>query len=211
MDDKKPPRKRDAAATKQKIMQAAQTEFAAKGFDGARVDAIAELADVNKLMLYHYFGNKDELFATVLEAVFKDFRLHESRLKLDHLPADEAILELVEFTWRYYLKHPEFIRLLSNENLLEARHLKQSPNIGDINTHHHRCMAELVRRGIEEGTVRADIEPKRINICIAALGFFYLINRHSLSVTYACNTTSPKELKEHLSVMKDIIARWIRP
>jgi TetR/AcrR family transcriptional regulator len=59
-------RVRDPAATKRKILAAALQEFSAKGIDGARVDAIAARAGVNKQLLYYYFGSKDGLFRAVL-------------------------------------------------------------------------------------------------------------------------------------------------
>ena len=57
---------RDPARTRKRILDAASAEFAAKGFAGARVDAIAREASINKRMLYHYFGDKEGLFREVL-------------------------------------------------------------------------------------------------------------------------------------------------
>jgi AcrR family transcriptional regulator len=57
---------RDPARTRERILEAALAEFAAKGFAGARVDAIAASASINKRMLYHYFGDKEGLFREVL-------------------------------------------------------------------------------------------------------------------------------------------------
>jgi TetR/AcrR family transcriptional regulator len=57
---------RDPARTRERILEAALVEFADKGFAGARVDAIADSASINKRMLYHYFGDKEGLFREVL-------------------------------------------------------------------------------------------------------------------------------------------------
>jgi AcrR family transcriptional regulator len=57
---------RDPARTRERILEAALAEFAEKGFAGARVDAIADSASINKRMLYHYFGDKEGLFREVL-------------------------------------------------------------------------------------------------------------------------------------------------
>src|SRR5438034_10055952 len=59
-------RTRDPEGTKRKILAAALQEFSAKGIDGARVDAIAARARVNKQLLYYYFDSKDGLFRAVL-------------------------------------------------------------------------------------------------------------------------------------------------
>ncbi|MDQ1430127.1 MAG: TetR/AcrR family transcriptional regulator [Actinomycetota bacterium] len=63
---------RDPEATKARILAAALREFSAKGISGARVDAIAARAKVNKRMLYYYFESKEELFREILRR-----RLHE--------------------------------------------------------------------------------------------------------------------------------------
>ncbi len=62
----RPPAARDPDATRERILAAALAEFADKGLAGARVDAIARRARVNKRMLYHYFGNKQALFREIV-------------------------------------------------------------------------------------------------------------------------------------------------
>jgi AcrR family transcriptional regulator len=204
-------RRRNPAETKERIFAAATRIFAERGFDGARVDRIAASAKINKQMLYHYFGSKDALFTEVLERAYRGIRSEEAALELDSLPADEAILRLVEFTWKYYLRNPFFIRLLNSENQMEARHLKASPATREINASHIAVMRELLRRGRREGTVRSDLDPMQLNVSIAALGFFYLMNRHTLSTVFERDLGSARMLKKRLAVMKDIIRCWIRP
>jgi AcrR family transcriptional regulator len=204
-------RRRSPDATKERIFKAATKIFAKLGFDGARVDQIATEANINKQLLYHYFGNKDDLFTAVLERAYLDIRSKEAALELDLLRADEAILQLVEFTWRYYLKNPDFIRLLNSENQMEARHLKASPRTREINANYLALAARLLERGKRERSVRSDIDPMQLNVSIAALGFFYLMNRHTLSKVFQRNLGSKSMLDERLAVMKDTIACWIWP
>lgn len=207
----KPRRKRDPVLTQARILAAASQEFAEKGFDGARVEQIASLADINKQLIYHYFNNKDELFTRVLEDAYRGIRKEEAALQLDHLPADRAILQLVDFTWHYYLEHPEFIRLLSSENQQKARHLKASRNIDDINLSWQGISQSLLDRGEREGTVRTGLDAMQLNISISALGFFYLINCSTLSIVYQQDLTAEEALDKRLAVMRDTIACWIRP
>ena len=119
-------RKRDAEATKARILQAAKKEFAKSGLGGARVDEIADRANANKRMIYHYFGNKEDLFRTVLEDAYLDIRRAERKLDLDRLSPKEALETLVQFTWDYYLKNPEFITLVNSENLHRAKAYQRS-------------------------------------------------------------------------------------
>ena len=71
--------------TKRRILAAAKVEFAKKGLGGARVDDIAARAKANKRMMYHYFGNKEELFRQVVEDAYGEFRDREAALELDSL------------------------------------------------------------------------------------------------------------------------------
>ena len=207
----KPKQSRNSEATRQRILEAAIREFAKKGFDGARIDNIARQANSNKQMIYHYFGNKDDLFSKVLEGAYQALRQHETEVDLSKLPANEAILALLESTWRHYQENPELIRLLAAENQMEARHLKANNSFRDINDAHVNRMKVLIERGQQEGNVRPGIDPMQINISIAALGFFYISNRYTLATVYDCNLLSEKALKERLNVMKETISSWIKP
>jgi AcrR family transcriptional regulator len=102
-------RPRDADRTQQEILRAAMGEFAGHGFGGARIEAIAERAGVNKKLIYYYFEGKDELFLAVLEQTYTDIRAAEHELHLEASAPLRAIESLVEFTWRHYLAHPEFL------------------------------------------------------------------------------------------------------
>ena len=90
---------RDAGRTAKKILQAAAAEFSQKGLSGARVDTIAERARSNKRMLYHYFGNEEQLFLSVLEEAYAQIRAQENNLNLENLPPEEAVRKLVKFTF----------------------------------------------------------------------------------------------------------------
>lgn len=103
-----PPRRagRDPEGTRRRILDAALTEFAAKGISGARVDAIAERAGTNKRMIYHYFASKEGLYRAVL---------HEG---LSRQPASVADQEhrLLRLHDRF-AQNPEWVRLLMWEAL----------------------------------------------------------------------------------------------
>src|SRR5215213_5158789 len=80
---------RDPERTRAAILSAATEEFTANGLTGARVDAIAKRARVNKRMIYHYFGDKEGLYLAVLETIYQAIRTAEMELHLtDRDPAD---------------------------------------------------------------------------------------------------------------------------
>ena len=101
---------RDPVRTRQRILSAAGREFVAKGFAGARVDAIARAAKVNKRMLYHYFGDKEGLYrATLHEGIATNLDLVAAA------PPDPA--DLLPFLFARAAKRGDGIRMLQWEAL----------------------------------------------------------------------------------------------
>lgn len=207
---RKPTRKtRDAEATQARILAAAKKEFAKSGLGGARVDDIAERAKANKRMIYHYFGNKEDLFRIVLEEAYTDIRTAEQALDLEHLPAREALETLVRFTWAYYLKNPEFITLVNSENLHKARHLKASEKIEGLFQRFVGMVGGLLDRGVQEGVFRPGIDPVQLNITIAAIGYYYLTNRFTGSIVFRRDLMAPEALDDRLTFNIETIMRLV--
>ncbi len=197
MVDKKV-RVRDADETKRRLLQAAKAEFAKNGLGGARVDEISERAQANKRMLYHYFGNKDDLFQTVLEQAYLDIRNAEQKLQLDSLEPRQALETLVRFTWNYYLKNPEFITLVNSENLHRARHLKKSEAIKVVSRRFVNMVAKILERGEQSGVFRPGVDPVQLNITIAAIGYYYLTNRFTGAIVFERDLMDPAALEQRL-------------
>ena len=116
-------------ASRERILRAATDIFAAQGLDGARVDEIATRAGINKRMLYHYFGNKDDLFAAVLDELYETICTESAALDLVSGSPQSGLKKLVDFVVNFYLENPHAITLLNAENLHKARHLKISERI----------------------------------------------------------------------------------
>ncbi|MGQ0485598.1 MAG: TetR family transcriptional regulator [Hyphomicrobiales bacterium] len=206
---KKTQRARDPAATRQRILAAAKAEFARKGLGGARVDDIALRAKSNKRMMYHYFGNKDELFRIVLEEAYGDFRAAEAKLELDRLDPVEALKTLVAFTWKYYLDNPEFITLVNSENLHKARHIKDSAKIREMSRPFVERMRQLLGRGAATGLFRKGLDAVQVNITVAAIGYYYLTNRFTGSIVFERDLMSGRALAERLDFNTRTVLRLV--
>jgi AcrR family transcriptional regulator len=202
-------RTRDAEATKARILEAAKKEFAKKGLGGARVDVIAEKANANKRMIYHYFESKEALFQTVLEAAYVDIRTAEQKLDLDHLEPREALEKLVGFTWHYYLKNPEFLTLVNSENLHRAKHLKNSEVIKVVSRKFVSMVGGILDRGVAAGVFRPGIDPVQLNITIAAIGYYYLTNRFTGSIVFERDLMEKSALEARLRFNIDTVLRIV--
>ncbi|MHB8695449.1 MAG: TetR family transcriptional regulator [Solirubrobacteraceae bacterium] len=132
---------RDAEATRQRLLDAAAQEFAARGIAGARVDRIAEAARSNKAQIYHYFGSKDGLF----DAVFD--RIVETTLR--DTPIDPT--DLPEYAGRLfdrYQRHPEVQRLATWHRLERAGSTDSIEAIVASNAAKVKAIAEAQRAGL---------------------------------------------------------------
>ena len=203
-------RPRNSALTKASILAAGRLEFAERGFEGARVDAIAERAGANKRLLYHYFGNKEDLYRAVLLAAYQEIRRGERALSLDQYGPVEAMDRLVRFTFRHFLANPWFPRLLGTENIENARFLKTLPDIKGLHSPLVGQIEGICARGNEAGIFRRDVDPVQLYISIAALGFFYVSNTATLSVIFERDLTSIGMVQEREAHAVEMVLDYLR-
>jgi AcrR family transcriptional regulator len=202
--------RRDPERNRGRILAAALDEFARYGLGGARVDRIAERAGANKRMLYYYFGNKEDLFLAVLESRYAHIRRAELGLRLGALDPAEGIRRLIAFTWQYYLKHPEFLTLLNSENLHRGRHIHRSHQIAAMHSPLIATLRDLLDRGARGGKFRRGVDPVQLYISIAALGYFYLGNRHTLSTIFERDLLAVRSKAERLRHMTELVLGYLQ-
>lgn len=195
------PRRRDPLATQRMLLEAAISEFTEKGLAGARVDSIAQRASVNKQMVYHYFGSKDELFIAALEEVYTRIRAREKELNLSACEPEEAMRRLVEFSFDYLAENPEFIALINDENRMQSVHLLQSKDLVSMHSPLVELIEQTLERGVRSGAFNDRFGPVNLYISIAALGYFYFSNSSTLSTIFDRDMTSPGQVarrREHV-------------
>jgi AcrR family transcriptional regulator len=202
-------RLRDADRSQNTILAAARDEFAEFGLGGARMDRIAERASLNKRLIYYYFEDKEKLFEAVLEQAYLHIREAERELNLLNLKPADAVRRLVEFTWNYYLDHPEFLTLLNSANLHKARHLQGSERVREMNSPLIAMLGEILERGRKEGSFRGGIDAVQLYVSIAALSYFYLSNSFTLSSIFGRDLMAAKARSERLSHMCDVILGYV--
>ena len=202
---------RDAEATRQRILDAALTEFSDKGLAGARIDVIAEVARSNKRMIYYYFDGKEQLYIAVLEHAYIDMRQHEAALALDALDPPEAIRRLVHFKFDYYDAHPWLVGLLNGENMLGARFLRQSKRLRELQMSLVETIGALLKAGAKAGRFRRGVDPLELYLSIASLSYFYFSNRATLSTAFGQALDTPAALRKRRDHAADVILGYLRP
>jgi AcrR family transcriptional regulator len=201
----------DPQGTRRNIVEVATHEFAQKGFSGARVDAIANRTRTSKRMIYYYFGSKEGLYLAVLEEAYSGIRRAEATLDLETLPPEKALSTIVGFTFDYYNKHPEFVRLVMNENIMDGAHMARSKTISKLNVTVIDAMRRIVSRGQKARLFRRDIDPIELHMSISALGIFNVANRATFSTIFKRDMTTPRALAKRREEIVEIVLRHVRP
>jgi AcrR family transcriptional regulator len=197
-------------ATRENILRAAIDIFAKNGFAGARVEKISKAAGSTDRMIYYYFGSKERLFVAVLETIYKELGEAEASIDLSGLNADQALREIIRFTWNHYLTHPEMLTLLGNENLQQGRHLSGSKGIKELSSPLLKILSGVLARGAKQRTFRANIDATDLYIAMCALGYFYLSNRYTLSAFLGVELMAPAALENWREVIEDVILKFVQ-
>jgi len=190
-------------------MGAGVVEFCSKGYDGARIDQIAARAKCNIRMIYHYFGSKEDLYLAVLERVYDAIRNPEQELHLDDYDPVEGLTTLVEFTFRHLQTHPEFVALISNENMMKGRHLQRSQRVPESTAPLMEVIGDLLRRGEAAGVFREGIDPVQLYVTIVALCYFHIGNRYTLSIMFQQDMGREEWLDERCRHACEVIRRYV--
>ena len=126
-----PTKTRDAGASRARVFAAAAEEFAARGFDGAKVDRIAERAGVNKAMLYYHFTNKAALYRAVVGDMFASTAVAMRQLREKGGAPEVQLAGFIEVVVREGRARPHFPAMWLRELADGGRHLDER-NFGDI-------------------------------------------------------------------------------
>lgn len=176
--------KQDPEAVQADILRIATELFAQNGLSGTRIDEIASRTRTSKRMIYYYFGDKEGLYAKALEAAYAKVREGERRLKLEGLPPDQALANLVAFTFDHHRRHPDFIRLVMIENVHHADYLVKSDVIRSLNETAIARLTDIIGRGERMGLFRPGLDPVALHWQISALSFFNVSNRPTFSALF---------------------------
>jgi AcrR family transcriptional regulator len=198
--DPGPPRQRDPEQTRADILEVATREFAELGYSGARVDQIAERTRTTKRMIYYYFGNKEQLWIAVLERAYAGIRAAEQAIDVEHLDPASAIRRLAELTFDHHDSHPDFIRLVSIENIHRAEHLASSPEFARLNSPMIELIGRILDRGRETGVFRRDVDPLDLHMLISSYCVFRVANRYTFRAIFERDLAGD-DLREHYRTM----------
>jgi AcrR family transcriptional regulator len=198
------------AANRAGIVAAAIDEFAARGFKGASMDAIAARTHTTRAMINYYFGSKEKVYQAVLEHCYSEIRHAESFLDLEDLAPVEAMRRIVEFTFDYYLSHQYFVRIVIAENQAKGRHLKKLKTMGILNRPILDLLSRVIARGQAKGAFRAGVNPLDVHMAIAALGNFNVSHQHTFAAIFGRDMGAKGDVAGRCAVVTELILSYLR-
>jgi AcrR family transcriptional regulator len=190
-----------------RLLAAAESLFAAGTFSGARIDAIAKAAGVNKRLIYHYFGDKARLYREILRRAHRRWTAFEYFKDAPQDPL-EFIDGFVVWLFHKYRGDPHFVRLVVGENIHEGKYFdiaSPSPATRLLLT----TFREVVQRGKIQGQIREGVSMIHLLMDIMALCFFNFSNAYTISPTLETDVRDPAFLGERLAHIRSVVRRSI--
>jgi AcrR family transcriptional regulator len=206
----KAPQRRNADATRAKILQSALRAFSECGLPAASTDDIAERCGVNKRMIYYYFDSKEGLYLAALESVYEKLVALEKEIEIEHLDPPAAIEAIINLKIDYYVANPHFISFLSMENFYKARHLRKSKKLDMFKSPLTEVIARILERGQRSGQFRHAVEPVNFYVSICGLCIMYFTNQHTLGVIFGRKMTRDDNIQRHKRTVVDIVLSYLQ-
>jgi Transcriptional regulator len=199
---------RDSAKTKEELLAASEHEFATKGLYGARIDNIATEAGVNKRMIYEYFGNKEELYKTVLNRAYHRLLEREVNVLSEKTSAKEAIYKTIHMYFEFLAQHETFVQLVLWENLNHAKYLKEL-NVQDIKEPTIELLHEIIKGGKQSGIFRQDLDADEVILSILTYTFSYFSNRYTMSILMNKNYSDTENMKSRATEVTEMVLSYM--
>lgn len=204
-------REQAAQDSRDSILRAATKIFAKHGFAGGRIDQISKAANSYDRMIYYYFGSKEDLFIAVLEEMYRKFNEAETKLELSADQPEESLKAVIAFMWGFYQRNPEFITLLNDENLHRGKHISKSLRAREYSSPAIQIIERLLESGARKKVFRSGLAARDVYLMIAAMNYFYLSNRHTLSAFLGEKLESPEALAHWQEFVIEAVLRTVQP
>ena len=189
------------------ILQAAAREFAELGIAGARTDAIAREARVNKALLYYYFKDKETLYGAVLDNAFSGMKSRVFRALDSDSPPREKILAYVGAYFDFIASNQIYPKLMQRE-MMRAKEGHSEHIDRLVRTYFqpiYRRVGELLHKGIEAGEFRK-VDPAHFIPSMVAMIVFYFSSAPVMRRIVHFDPLAPRRIAERRAAVLDFIS-----
>lgn len=180
--------------SRQKILMAAQKEFAARGFAGARMEAIARSAGCNKAMLFYYFSSKEGLYQTILKEVMGEFFTKISGVLTPDLTPAALMEKFPELYIQLFAGHPEFVRIVAFDLIHDPDNICgiMAGIISQMAEFGPHPLFERIRSWHQQGLI-SEADPFHFMMNIVALSIFSFIGKPMVEAISGIRAASDEE------------------
>jgi TetR/AcrR family transcriptional regulator len=199
------PRSSDPVRVREKILKQATEEFARIGFEGARVDRIAERCRLSKNMLYYYFKSKEGLFVAALERMYQELRDRQKDLSVRASDPVVAMEQLVHHTFFAFKDNPSAIRLMNEENKHRGKYIRKSGRMRDLYNPLVETIRFILDRGAKDGIFRPQLDPTIVYLTLSSLCYHYLSNQYTLEIALDRDLGSDETQKLWLDHVSNLV------
>ena len=198
---------RDAAETRAAILEAAMREFAEEGMAGARMEAIADSAGVNKALLHYYFRDKERLYGAALDHVFANLSQRMLEVLGRDLLPQKKIMAYASAHFDFVAASPIYPRLVQREMMRAGRH--GSPHMRRIAKRYLQPVAAkvmaLLREGMASGQFR-QVDPLHFVLSLIAMNVFYFSSATMIGLITGSNPLTAEHIAERKAAVMDVVA-----
>lgn len=201
-------RERNSQKSKQDILSAAEILFAQKGIYGTRVDEIAREANINKRMIYEYFGSKEELYKAVLVEVYGRLGFKEIDVLSDKADSVDAIRKLIQLYFKFLKENTTYVNLLQWENLNEGKYIQDEDFTG-IKDPTLALLRTIINKGKEDGIFHSHVDTEQVILSLLTFIFSYFSNRFTLSKLLGKKLDNDDNINKRIEHVTDMFLAYL--
>jgi TetR/AcrR family transcriptional regulator len=185
-----------------RIIAAAEKIFAEQGIEGARTDAIARAARVNKALLYYYFKSKEDLHRFTLQTLFNQMSSQVGAAMEQAGGPRERLVSYVNGFFDFTTAHPNYPRLVQREVMGrgQSRHWIVQTYFGPL----YRRLTATIRAGIARGEFRR-VDPQHAALTVIAMSVFYFAAAPVLGELWGGNPLAPARVAARRRAVLDFL------
>ena len=205
MKEKRP---RDSQKSREDILKAAEEEFSDKGLYGTRVDEIARKANINKRMIYEYFGSKEELYKAVLVEVYSRLSRREVVLLSKDAPCADKIRGIIRLYFEFLQENPSYINMILWENLNKGRYIREI-DFKTIKDPTFDLMRKVIEEGKKSGCFKPEINAEQFILSLLTYTFSYFSNRYTLSKLMGRNLDDEESIRQRIENVTEMFLGYM--
>lgn len=201
-------RVRDSKKSREDILKAAEEEFSDKGLYGTRIDEIAKKANINKRMIYEYFGSKESLYKAVLVDVYSRLSQVEIGMLSNEGSNTQKIRNIIKAYFEFLRDNPSFVNMVLWENLNKGKYFNEL-KIEDIKDPTIDLLRKIILEGKKDGSFRADIDIDHIIFSLLTYTFSYYSNRYTMSRLMRKKLDDARNIQNRIDYVTDMFLKYM--